>query len=124
MLRLLQGLIAIVTAWGIITSPASAQGTAEGTVSYDSDRVKMTAAYARETRPSPTSDQPPPVVVLVTDRPAPAEIVASRQAYYAAARAGQIRGFLIVFETPSDKPRLAIFAPGGASDEIVSQVVV
>ena len=91
---------------------AEAQGTVQGTVRYDDEAVAMTHVVARQTRPSPTSEEPPHTVVLITDRAPPPAVAGSRQAYYAAAREGRLHGLLIVVE-PSG-PRLHLFAPGDA----------
>jgi hypothetical protein len=92
-------------------APAPAQGIVEGSLRLADERVPITHVYARESRPKPGSDEAPHVIILMTDRPAPPEIVASRRAYYAAAREGRIRGALLVLEP---EPRFVLFAPGGA----------
>jgi hypothetical protein len=99
--------------------PAAAQNqpTVEGTIAYDAATIPMTYVSARETRPLPDRDDPPQVVILIADRPAPPDIAGSRQAYYRAAREGRIRGLLISLEPP-DETRLAIFAPGGGSADV------
>ena len=113
---LIRGLTALLATFGAAAA-AAVPGTVEGTVHYDSNAVAMTHVVARETRPSGT--EPPQTVILITDRAAPAEIAGSRQAYYAAAREGRIRGLLIVIERPAEPPRLVIFAPGGGTDQTV-----
>lgn len=112
---LIPSLIAFVTPPG--APAASTPGTVEGHVQYEATSVPMTYVYARETRPSPTGNEPPQVVILITDRPAPAEIVGSRQAYYAATREDRIRGILLVLARESSPPRLAVFAAGGWYDD-------
>ena len=100
-----------------IARPALADGTVSGEIRYDGQPVAVTHVYARETRSSPGEDQPPRIIVLMTDRAAPTEVIASKQAYYAAARSGPLRGLVLTFEKPSDNARAAIFAPGGAYDD-------
>lgn len=97
---------------------AVAQPAIEGTIRYDADSVPMTYVSARETRPSPDGNSQPQIVILIADRPAPADVAASRQAYYAAAREGRIRGLLIVLGPPSSEARLVIFARGGGVADV------
>ena len=110
---------AFIAALLLPLSGAAAQATIEGSVRYDAVSVPMTHVYARETRPHPDGDQPPDVVILIADRPAPAAVAASRQAYYAAAGESRIRGLLIVLGPPSNEARLVIFAPGGGSADVL-----
>lgn len=114
----------VLMAVALVASPAAAQGTVEGAVTYDGRRVAMTQIYARETLRSPLdpSTAPPQVLILIADRPAPAKVVASRQAYYDAARGGELRGFLLTLEAPDKPPRLAIFVPGGYDDTSVPDI--
>jgi hypothetical protein len=95
----------------VAVPPAAAQGMIEGTLQIGSDTVPLTHVYARESVPRPGSDEAAHVIILMTDRPAPPEVQASRRAYYAAAREGRIRGALLVLEPD---PRFVLFAPGGA----------
>jgi hypothetical protein len=103
----------VATAWLILAgaAPAPAQGTVEGSLELAGERVPISHVYAREGRPRPGSGEPPDVIILMTDRPAPPEVVASRQAYYAAASTGRIRGALLVLQPD---PRFVLFAPGGS----------
>lgn len=96
---------------------AQSQSSVEGAVTYDAQRVAMTQVYARESRGSPSSTEPPKVVILFADRPAPAKVIGSRQAYYDAATAGEIRGFLLTLDGTPNRAALAIFAQGGAHDD-------
>lgn len=89
--------------------PALAQGSVEGSLELAGERVPITHVYAREGRPRP--GETPHVIILMTDRPAPPEVAASRRAYHAAASEGRIRGALLVLEPD---PRFVLFAPGGA----------
>lgn len=98
-----------LTAW----QPASAQDRIAGTISFDGRSVPLTHVHVRQTQPSPTGDGVPQTIVLITDRAAPPQIAASKQAYYTAARAGEITGLLLIFSQPEAKPRLTVFAPGG-----------
>ena len=109
----LRALLAFVAALLLQPGAAAAQATVAGTISYDDVSVPMTHVSARETRPSPHSDRPGDVVILIADRPAPAAIAASRRAYHAAAEDGRIRGLLIVLKPPPDENQVVIFAPGG-----------
>jgi hypothetical protein len=116
-MRWFSTLTAALAALLIGAAPASSQGTVDGTVQYGSEIVPMSHVYARETRPSATDDSGPQTVILITDRIAPAEVAASRSAYYTAARLGQLRGLLLSFEPPREGARLAILAPGGGADD-------
>src|SRR5689334_12804463 len=78
--------------------PALAQNSVSGTMQLDNETVTLTHVYARQSVPSPSDARPGHIIILMTDRPAPPEIRASRQAYYAAAREGRIRGALLVLE--------------------------
>jgi len=113
-------LAALLFGLPIASAPASAQGRVEGHVSYDSERVAMTHVYARQTR-SPIGRHPH-LIVLITDREASPEVIASRQAYYDAARNGRIRGLLLVFENASNEARLVLFAPGVVEDTSVPDI--
>lgn len=94
------------------TAPsAQAQDSVTGTMQLDNETVTLTHVYARQSVPSPSDTRPGHVIILMTDRPAPPEIRASRQAYYAAAREGRIRGALLVLEPD---PRFVLFAPNGS----------
>ena len=119
MLPLVARCLTVLSAVLVPFAGAAAQPTIEGTIRYDDVSVPMTFVSARETRPSPDSRNPPQIVILVADRPAPADVVASRQAYYAAAREGRIRGLLIVLRPPTSETQLVIFAPGGGVADIL-----
>jgi hypothetical protein len=108
-----------LTALVLLPGAAAAQGTVEGMLRLDDRAIPITHVYARETRPSPTDDQGPSIVILMTDRPAPAELVASRQAFYRAATAGTIAGVQLILEPRQDRTRVIVFAPGGARDDMM-----
>jgi hypothetical protein len=99
---------------GVIAQPAI-----EGTIRYDANSVPMNYVSARETRRPPDGDTPSEIVILVADRTPPADVAASRQAYYRAAREGRIRGLLIALRPPPDEARLALFAPGGGVGDVL-----
>jgi hypothetical protein len=119
MLPLFARFLTLLSAFLIPLGGAAAQPAVEGTISYDDVSVPMTFVSARETRPSPDSGNPPQIVILVADRPAPADVLASRQAYYAAAREGRIHGLLIVLRPPTSETQLVVFAPGGGAADIM-----
>ena len=105
--RMRRGLVFLLI---LAAAPVAAQGTVEGHLELDGERVPITHIYAREGVPSAASSEPGHVIILMTDRPAPPEVRASREAYYAATREGRIRGALLVLEP---EPRFALFARGG-----------
>jgi hypothetical protein len=102
---------------GLSAGRAFAQASVEGAVRYDTETVAMSQVSARETRPEATENEAPQVVVLIADRPPPPDVAKSKDAYYAAAHEGRIRGLLLVFKSDPNDTRLNIFAKGGASDD-------
>lgn len=114
-----QWLSFLIAALALPLGGAVAQPAIEGTIRYGADSVRMTHVSARETRPSPGSADPPQIVILIADRPAPADVAASRRAYRAAATEGRIRGLLLVLRPPSSETQLVIFAPGGGVGDVM-----
>ena len=108
--RLVRLILSMAACLFALAAPATAQGTIEGSLQLDSETVPLTHVYARQAAPGAGSGGRGNVIILMTDRPAPPEVQASRRAYDAAAGEGRIRGALLVLEP---EPLFVLVAAGG-----------
>ncbi len=111
--------LAILAMIFLLPAAAAAQNMVEGTLRLDERLVPLTHVYARETRPPPTRDEGPNIIILMTDRPAPPRVIATSQAFYRAAEAGTIGGVLLMLEGRDARPRVVIAAPGGGRSDTI-----